>query len=77
MVSHIFNRPEDLSADVARGKVGGDGWLGRLQLRLSAGHACARAPGPVPTVGGAPAADAAPVVRPLVDEQVVVLGEGL
>ena len=76
MVSHIFNRPEDLSADVARGKVGGDGCLGRLQLRLSAGHACARAPGPVPTVGGAPAADAAPVVRPLVDEQVVVLGEG-
>ena len=76
MVSHIFNRPEDLSADVARGKVGGDGCLGRLQLRLSAGHACARAPGPVPAVGGAPAADAAPVVRPLVDEQVVVLGEG-
>ena len=64
MVSHIFHRPEDLSADVARGKVDGDGRLGRRQLRLS-GSADVGAATPV-----------VPVVRPLVDEQVVVLREG-
>jgi len=63
MVSHIFHRPENLSADVARGKVDGDGRLGHRQLRLSV-SADARA---APVVS---------VVRPLVDEQVVVFGEG-
>ena len=63
MVSHIFHRPENLSADVARGKVDGDGRLGHRQLRLSV-SADARA---APVVS---------VVRPLVDEQVVVLREG-
>ena len=68
MVSHIFNRPEDLSADVARGKVDGDGRLGRRrQLRLS---------GSADVGAAAPVVPVVPVVRPLVDEQVVVLREG-
>ena len=66
MVSHIFNRPEDLSADVARGKVDGDGRLGHRHLRLSGS-----ADGRVVSV-----VSVASVVRPLVDEQVVVLREG-
>ena len=71
MVSHIFHRPEDLSADVARGKVDGDGRLGRRrQLRLS-GSADVGAAAPV-----VPVVAVVPVVRPLVDEQVVVLREG-
>ena len=70
MVSHIFHRPEDLSADVARGKVDGDGRLGRRQLRLS-GSADVGAAAPVVAV-----VPVVPVVRPLVDEQVVVLREG-
>ena len=65
MISHIFHRPEDLPANIAGGKVDGDGGLGRRQLRLS---------GSADADGGA--APAVPIVRPLVDEEVVVLRKG-
>ena len=61
MVSHILDRAEHFSTDVATGEIDGKSRF----LRLNAAEAAAAA-----------AAEASASVRPLVDQQVVVLREG-